>query len=88
MIADIHPYPAYKPSGVQWLGNIPEHWEVRRLKYAATIIAGQSPPSGNGAKWHTLSVFAAMAGRSGRASVVSIGEPTADRGKGEDDQTG
>ena len=28
-----HPYPAYKPSGVHWLGNVPEHWEVRRLKY-------------------------------------------------------
>ena len=25
-------YPAYKPSGVPWLGNVPAHWEVRRLK--------------------------------------------------------
>lgn len=23
-----------KPSGVEWLGDIPEHWEVRRLRYA------------------------------------------------------
>lgn len=30
------PYPAYKPSGVAWLGDVPEHWEVRRLKTAAT----------------------------------------------------
>ena len=28
----IAPYPAYKPSGVPWLGDVPEHWEVRRLK--------------------------------------------------------
>ena len=21
-------YPAYKPSGVEWLGEVPEHWEV------------------------------------------------------------
>ena len=41
-----NPYPAYKPSGVPWLGDVPEHWEVRRLKEATTIIAGQSPPSG------------------------------------------
>ncbi len=27
------PYPKYKPSGVEWLGNVPEHWEVKRLKY-------------------------------------------------------
>ena len=26
-----HPYPAYKPSGVDWLGAVPEHWEVVRL---------------------------------------------------------
>jgi type I restriction enzyme S subunit len=31
-------YPAYKPSGVSWLGNIPEHWEIRRLKYSADLI--------------------------------------------------
>jgi type I restriction enzyme S subunit len=26
------PYPAYKDSGVEWLGQVPEHWEVSRLK--------------------------------------------------------
>ncbi len=26
-------YPAYKDSGVEWLGDVPEHWEVRRLKH-------------------------------------------------------
>jgi type I restriction enzyme S subunit len=25
-------YEAYKDSGVAWLGEIPEHWEMRRLK--------------------------------------------------------
>jgi type I restriction enzyme S subunit len=28
-------YPAYKDSGVPWLGAIPAHWETRRLKYSA-----------------------------------------------------
>ena len=28
-------YPAYKVSGVKWLGGIPAHWEVRRLKECA-----------------------------------------------------
>src|SRR5680860_1331966 len=31
-------YPAHKPSGVPWLGDVPEHWEVRRLKYSADLI--------------------------------------------------
>ena len=33
MIRDLHSYPSYKPSGVEWLGDVPEHWEVRRLNY-------------------------------------------------------
>jgi len=33
MIADLKPYPTLKDSGVPWLGEVPEHWDVRRLKY-------------------------------------------------------
>ena len=31
------PYPAYKDSGVEWLGEIPAHWKVRRLKTIAAV---------------------------------------------------
>ena len=31
------PYPAYKDSGVEWLGEIPTHWEEKRLKHLATV---------------------------------------------------
>ncbi len=27
------PYPAYKDSGVEWLGEVPEHWSVRRNRW-------------------------------------------------------
>lgn len=27
------PYEKYKDSGVAWIGKVPEHWEVKRLKY-------------------------------------------------------
>ena len=30
MIASLKPYPSYKDSGVEWLGDVPAHWEVRR----------------------------------------------------------
>jgi type I restriction enzyme S subunit len=37
-----------KPSGVEWLGDVPKHWEVRRLKQcAARFYAGGTPESGN-----------------------------------------
>ncbi|MCU0288350.1 MAG: restriction endonuclease subunit S, partial [Acidobacteria bacterium] len=32
------PYPQYKASGVEWLGDVPEHWEVKRLKTSANCI--------------------------------------------------
>jgi type I restriction enzyme S subunit len=28
MIDGLKPYPAYKDSGVPWLGEVPEHWQV------------------------------------------------------------
>jgi len=30
-----------KDSGVEWLGEIPEHWEVKRIKYLAAILRGK-----------------------------------------------
>ena len=38
-------YDNYKESGVAWLGEIPSHWEVKRLKFVANINMGQSPKS-------------------------------------------
>ena len=33
-------YPRYKPSGVEWLGDVPEHWEVKRLKWVGEAVIG------------------------------------------------
>lgn len=30
-------YPSYKPSGIEWIGEIPSHWGCDRLKFSATI---------------------------------------------------
>ena len=30
-----HTYPLYRKSGVEWLGEVPEHWEVKRLEHVA-----------------------------------------------------
>ena len=45
------PYPAYKDSGVEWLGEVPEHWEVRRLKYAVSFTGGGTPSKANPSFW-------------------------------------
>ena len=36
-------YPQYKDSGVQWLGDIPEHWEVIKIKRLSQVKRGASP---------------------------------------------
>lgn len=35
MTAKLRTYPKYKPSGIDWLGDIPEEWEVWKLKHVA-----------------------------------------------------
>lgn len=35
------PYPNYKESGIEWLGEVPEHWEIKKFKYLAKIKNGQ-----------------------------------------------
>ena len=34
------PYPEYKESGVEWLGDVPEHWDVRRLGQIGKLSKG------------------------------------------------
>jgi type I restriction enzyme S subunit len=38
-------YDSYKDSGVEWIGEIPEHWTVGKIKYSDLVIMGQSPLS-------------------------------------------
>jgi type I restriction enzyme S subunit len=35
LITDLKPYSSMKDSGVPWLREVPEHWEIRRLRTAA-----------------------------------------------------
>ncbi len=34
------PYPEYRDSGIEWLGETPKHWEVKRLTDLANLING------------------------------------------------
>jgi type I restriction enzyme S subunit len=36
-------YPAYKDSGVEWLGDVPEHWDVIQIKHLSAVQRGASP---------------------------------------------
>ena len=49
MIANLKPYPAIKDSGVEWLGYVPEHWEVRRLGQIGRFSKGNGGNKEDGA---------------------------------------
>jgi type I restriction enzyme S subunit len=43
-----------KPSGIPWLGAIPEHWTLKRFKFLATINSGQVDPRNAEYRSHVL----------------------------------
>jgi type I restriction enzyme S subunit len=40
-------YQSYNPSGVEWIGEKPQHWISTKLKYVSTIITGNTPSKNN-----------------------------------------
>ncbi|HXF07905.1 MAG TPA: restriction endonuclease subunit S [Candidatus Acidoferrales bacterium] len=45
------PYPAYKDSGVEWLGDVPAHWEVKKLRQCGSILGGLTPSMADRSLW-------------------------------------
>lgn len=51
-------YNEYKDSGIEWLGDIPAHWEVKRLKdLAKKIGSGATPLTSNAENYDKPEVF-------------------------------
>ena len=38
------PYPKYKDSDIEWIGEIPEHWKLSKFKYCILIKNGYQDP--------------------------------------------
>ena len=45
------PYPTYKSSGVESLGNVPSHWKMRRIGGFSRVGNGSTPSRSNPAYW-------------------------------------
>ena len=39
----LNPHAPMKPSGIEWLGDVPEHWEVIPIKWLSPVKRGASP---------------------------------------------
>lgn len=44
-------YDSYKDSGVDWIGEVPIHWKVTKLKFIGNIICGGTPSTTNEEYW-------------------------------------
>jgi len=40
--AGLDPQPVMKPSGIEWLGEVPEHWGLKKLSYLAILKSGEN----------------------------------------------
>lgn len=47
----LNPAAPMRDSGIEWIGSIPEHWEVKPLKWDFDIIAGATPKTDNANFW-------------------------------------
>ena len=34
---------SYKPSGIEWLGEIPQSWEIVKIKQVSKVVTGKTP---------------------------------------------
>ncbi len=53
----LNPDMPLKDSGVEWIGQVPEHWEVKKLKYLAKIKSGDSIINSNLSDEYLYEVF-------------------------------
>ena len=44
-------YEKYKPSGIAWIGEVPEHWELKKIKFCFDVYAGATPKTENPDNW-------------------------------------
>ena len=49
--AGLDPSPRLKPSGVEWLGEVPEHWEVKPLRSLIVFRGGATPDKSRDDFW-------------------------------------
>lgn len=46
--AGLDPNSKMKASGIEWLGDVPEHWTIKKLGHVSTVVRGASPrPAGD-----------------------------------------
>ena len=64
---------AMKDSGIEWIGQIPQEWDVRKIKHCFNVYAGATPKSGNSEFWDGDIVWVTPADYTTEQKYVSEG---------------
>lgn len=51
-------YSKYKDIGVEWLGQMPEHWHLCKIKHLCQFTTGWTPPTGDAASYEGENLWA------------------------------
>jgi type I restriction enzyme S subunit len=55
--AGLDPSPNVKPSGIEWLGDVPAHWEILHVGYLAEMVRSGKTPKGGAETYHSEGVL-------------------------------
>jgi type I restriction enzyme S subunit len=47
----LNPDAPMKDSGVEWLGEVPEHWRLKQIRHLCSFVGGGTPSKSNSAFW-------------------------------------
>jgi restriction endonuclease S subunit len=48
----LQPYPKYKPSGVEWMQEVPDHWEVNKISYGFRKLGSGTTPKSDSSEYY------------------------------------
>ena len=69
----LNPDAPMKDSGIEWIGQIPEDWDARKIKYCFKVYAGATPKSGNSEFWDGDIVWVTPADYTTEQKYISAG---------------
>lgn len=67
----LDPHVKMKPSGIDWLGDIPEHWGRIKLQYISNIVTGGTPNTQNSEYWENGTIPWLSSGEINKKIIIS-----------------
>ncbi|MEI7526289.1 MAG: restriction endonuclease subunit S [Mariniphaga sp.] len=67
-------YQTYKPSSIEWIGDVPENWSIKKIKNISQIVSGSTPSSSIEKYWNGDVVWVTPGDYSNHIKTISSSE--------------